>query len=93
MANLFGALRREKSSINIPPVVVVGLGRFGSSLARELMEHGVEVLGIDADEKLVREHTRPTSPKRSAPIPPMRRPCASWASTRWNASSWPSAPT
>lgn len=56
MANLFGALRREKSSINIPPVVVVGLGRFGSSLARELMEHGVEVLGIDADEKLVREH-------------------------------------
>ena len=56
MANLFGALRREKSSINIPPVVVVGLGRFGSSLARELMEHGVEVLGIDAEEKLVREH-------------------------------------
>lgn len=56
MANLIGALRREKHSINIPPVVVVGLGRFGSSLSRELMEHGVEVLGIDADEKLVREH-------------------------------------
>ena len=56
MANLFGALRREKSSINIPPVVVIGLGRFGSSLAKELMEHGVEVLGIDTDEKFVREH-------------------------------------
>lgn len=56
MANLFSALRREKNSINIPPVVVIGLGRFGASLAKELMEHGVEVLGIDADEKFVREH-------------------------------------
>lgn len=53
---MFSALRREKSSINIPPVVVIGMGRFGSSLARELMEHGVEVLGIDAEEKHVREH-------------------------------------
>ena len=53
---MFSALRREKKSINIPPVVVMGMGRFGSSLARELMEHGVEVLGIDAEEKHVREH-------------------------------------
>jgi len=34
-------------------VAVIGLGRFGSSLALELMSFGTEVLGIDADEELV----------------------------------------
>lgn len=34
-------------------VAVIGLGRFGSSLARELMAGGTEVLGIDTDEDLV----------------------------------------
>lgn len=34
-------------------VVVIGLGRFGSSLALELMAAGTEVLGIDSDENLV----------------------------------------
>lgn len=34
-------------------VAVIGLGRFGSSLALELMEAGTEVLGIDTDEDLV----------------------------------------
>jgi trk system potassium uptake protein TrkA len=34
-------------------VAVIGLGRFGSSLALELMAHGTEVLGIDLDEDLV----------------------------------------
>jgi trk system potassium uptake protein TrkA len=34
-------------------VVVIGLGRFGKSLAIELMHDEVEVLGIDADPKLV----------------------------------------
>lgn len=34
-------------------VAVIGLGRFGSSLALELMTAGTEVLGIDADEDLV----------------------------------------
>lgn len=37
-------------------VVVIGLGRFGSSLAIELMETGTEVLGIDADEEIVQAH-------------------------------------
>ena len=32
-------------------VLVIGLGRFGSSLALELMADGVEVLGIDASDK------------------------------------------
>ena len=35
------------------PVAVVGLGRFGKSLALELVQEGVEVLGIDSDPKVV----------------------------------------
>jgi trk system potassium uptake protein TrkA len=34
-------------------VVVLGLGRFGQSIALELMAQGTEVLGIDCDERLV----------------------------------------
>ena len=34
-------------------VAVIGLGRFGSSLALELMAGGTDVLGIDVDEDLV----------------------------------------
>lgn len=34
-------------------VAVIGLGRFGQSLALELMASGTEVLGIDADEDIV----------------------------------------
>ncbi len=37
-------------------VVVLGLGRFGSSLAQELMRFGVEVLGVDKDGELVQQH-------------------------------------
>ena len=34
-------------------IAVIGLGRFGTALAKELMETGREVLGIDNDERLV----------------------------------------
>ncbi|SDI13959.1 trk system potassium uptake protein TrkA [Actinokineospora alba] len=37
-------------------VVVIGLGRFGSSLAKELTARGCDVLGIDSDPRLVRRH-------------------------------------
>lgn len=35
--------------------VIIGLGRFGSSLGRELCQQGYEVLGIDEDEEKVDE--------------------------------------
>ena len=34
-------------------IAVIGLGRFGTSLALELIKEGREVLGIDADERIV----------------------------------------
>jgi trk system potassium uptake protein TrkA len=36
-------------------VMVIGLGRFGSALALELMRTGHEVLGVDTDEKIVQQ--------------------------------------
>jgi len=37
--------------------VVIGLGRFGGSICRELMELGADVLAIDKDEDLVNEYS------------------------------------
>ncbi|PXY31271.1 potassium transporter [Prauserella muralis] len=37
-------------------MVVIGLGRFGSSLAIELVRGGSEVLGIDSDPRLVQRY-------------------------------------
>ena len=39
----------------IDSVVVIGLGRFGRSLALELMQSDTEVLGVDADEQIVQD--------------------------------------
>lgn len=39
-----------------PPVLVIGLGRFGSSTARTLEKMGHEVLAADINERLVKEH-------------------------------------
>lgn len=36
-------------------VAVIGLGRFGQSMALELMEDGAEVLGIDSDASVVQQ--------------------------------------
>ena len=46
-------------------VAVIGLGRFGQSLALELMAGGTEVLGIDVDEDLVQSAERPAHPGRA----------------------------
>lgn len=44
-----------KRLAEIDSVVVIGLGRFGRSLANELLAAGTEVLGIDSDEAIVQE--------------------------------------
>jgi trk system potassium uptake protein TrkA len=38
--------------------LVVGLGRFGGALAEDLIAHGHEVLGIDANPKLVQSYAQ-----------------------------------
>ena len=43
----------RNNQLNRSPVAVIGLGRFGKSLALELMSEDVEVLGIDSDAKVV----------------------------------------
>lgn len=47
--------RNRSNRPSVDGVAVIGLGRFGKSLALELENDGVEVLGIDADEKRVRQ--------------------------------------
>ncbi|QOC91356.1 potassium channel family protein [Micromonospora craniellae] len=47
------SFRRPGRSLGADAVVVIGLGRFGSALALELMATGTDVLGIDADEETV----------------------------------------
>ncbi|HET8779223.1 MAG TPA: TrkA family potassium uptake protein [Agromyces sp.] len=49
---LFGADTSRRIA-EADSVAVIGLGRFGSSLAQELMAGGTEVLGIDLNEELV----------------------------------------
>ena len=49
----FGASERSRRIAEADSVAVIGLGRFGRSLAPELMASGTEVLGIDLDEDIV----------------------------------------
>ncbi|CAL9640486.1 potassium channel family protein [Streptomyces sp. NPDC057340] len=63
MANPLRVLRRRKRPGTRLPhsrdqrVAVIGLGRFGSSLASELMRRDWDVLGIDTDARLVQKHS------------------------------------
>lgn len=50
--NIFAA-RTAAASVKASSVVVIGLGRFGGSLALELEAQGTEVLGVDASEEIV----------------------------------------
>ena len=43
----------RKRGFHAANVAVIGLGRFGSALALELVNSGHQVLGIDSDEKVV----------------------------------------
>ena len=51
---LFGDTSRRIAEAD--SVAVIGLGRFGSALAEELMASGTEVLGIDVDEEIVQSY-------------------------------------
>jgi len=48
--------RAERRAHELGVVLVVGLGRFGSSLAGTLVKMGHEVLAVDEDEELVDRH-------------------------------------
>ncbi|WP_424346063.1 potassium channel family protein [Ilumatobacter sp.] len=55
MHNMF---RRFESEIeHRGEIIVIGLGRFGSSLSRSLVDMGHEVLGVDLDPANVQAHT------------------------------------
>ncbi|MBX7557984.1 NAD-binding protein, partial [Streptomyces sp. tea 10] len=44
-----------KNSSHSVPVLVVGLGRFGSATALQLIQQGREVLGVERDAALVQK--------------------------------------
>jgi trk system potassium uptake protein TrkA len=50
-------LAKNDRSPRTSRVVVLGLGRFGVSLAQELVRGGADVLGIDHDPVLVQKHS------------------------------------
>ena len=52
--NIFS--RSPESAAQADSVVVIGLGRFGGSLALELEAQGTEVLGIDSNEDTVQSY-------------------------------------
>jgi trk system potassium uptake protein len=51
--NLFSSRSNLERVAEADSVAVIGLGRFGQSLALELMASDTEVLGIDGDERIV----------------------------------------
>ncbi len=55
MANSKPKVKRRFHTAN---VAIIGLGRFGSALATELVQSGHQVLGIDSDERIV-QHLAP----------------------------------
>ena len=102
MANYLHALRqrRRKRRTETPArggadqrVAVIGLGRFGSSLAGELMLRGWDVLGHRHRRPAGAEVQRRASPTPPSPTAPTPKRCTSSASTSSPAPSSPSAPT
>ena len=46
-------MKAKKTKKTKKTYAVFGLGRYGTAVARELVEHGMEVVAVDADEKIV----------------------------------------
>lgn len=57
MADLMNPTRVASRLAEADSVAVIGLGRFGSAVAHELVRTGVEVLGVDNDDELVQAHS------------------------------------
>jgi len=66
LVNYLHSLRRRRRKRVAEPhargpadqrVAVIGLGRFGTSLANELMRRGWDVLGVDTDARLVQKYS------------------------------------
>jgi trk system potassium uptake protein len=55
-SDFFESVRGKKSTRHPKAVLVVGLGRFGSSLALTLTDMGYEVCGVDTDADRVQAH-------------------------------------
>ncbi|MHC6177991.1 potassium channel family protein [Glutamicibacter sp. X7] len=53
MVNIIGGRNAAKKIAQADSVAVLGLGRFGTSLALELMSTGASVMGIDSNEETV----------------------------------------
>jgi trk system potassium uptake protein TrkA len=53
LAKKFSLVAGSRRIAEADSVAVIGLGRFGSAIALELMASGTEVLGIDASESIV----------------------------------------
>ena len=53
--SLFAGSARPSRIAEADSVAVIGLGRFGTALALELMASGTEVLGIDGSEEIVQQ--------------------------------------
>ncbi|GAA5158438.1 potassium channel family protein [Ornithinimicrobium tianjinense] len=47
---------KQARAASTDPVLVVGLGRFGSAVCESLVRQGVEVLAVDTDEARVQEY-------------------------------------
>ncbi|MDT0327613.1 potassium channel family protein [Nocardiopsis lambiniae] len=47
----------QQNKLKDKRILVIGLGRFGSSLALELVNHGWEVLGMDSNPRLVQSYS------------------------------------
>ncbi|NDP47332.1 MAG: cation:proton antiporter [Sulfuriferula multivorans] len=52
------AVENTHALLDRPDVLIFGLGRYGSRLARKLSEQGIKVLAVDFDPEVVRTHQR-----------------------------------